>query len=387
MFISCAITFSRRASAVKHAAATIVAIGTANKNSLHASTLNTRKAKSPVTADQVSAEEWVTALKAAAEPTRLRILLLLAAGELSVKDLTVILGQSQPRLSRHLKLLAEAGLVDRFREGSWVYFFISDRTPAQRLAHRLISAVDQSSRSVMRDRERAEALKQEREAAAQIFFRDHAGDWDRIRALHVAESEVEAAMREAFGVGPFPLFVDLGTGTGRVLELFADRYDRAVGFDLNQAMLTYARSNLSARGLQGVQVRHGDIYNIALADGAANAVCMHQVLHFLSDPRRAVMEAARILAPGGRLLIVDFAPHTLEFLREREAHDRLGFSDALVQQWLQDAGLSARPARDLRPAIADGPDKLTVSVWLAERPAAIGRTQHNKTTTLLEETR
>jgi ubiquinone/menaquinone biosynthesis C-methylase UbiE/DNA-binding transcriptional ArsR family regulator len=340
-----------------------------------------------VSADQVSAEEWVTALKAAAEPTRLRILLLLAAGELSVKDLTVILGQSQPRLSRHLKLLAEAGLVDRFREGSWVYFSISDRTPAQRLAHRLISAVDQSSRSVVRDRERAEALKQEREATAQAFFRDHASDWDRIRSLHVAESEVEAAMRDCLGDGPFPVFVDLGTGTGRVLELFGDRYDRAVGFDLNQAMLTYARSNLSARGLQRVQVRHGDIYNIALADGAANAVCMHQVLHFLSDPRRAVMEAARILAPGGRLLIVDFAPHTLEFLREREAHDRLGFSDTLMQQWMQDAGLTSHMVRDLRPAIADGPDKLTVSVWLAERPTEVGRILPTKITPLLEETR
>lgn len=338
-------------------------------------------------ADQVSAEEWVTALKAAAEPTRLRILLLLAVGELSVKDLTVILGQSQPRLSRHLKLLAEAGLVDRFREGSWVYFSLSDRTPAQRLAHQLISAVDQSSRAVIRDRERADALKKEREAAAQTFFRDHAGDWDRIRSLHVAESEVEAAMRDSLGGGPFPLFVDLGTGTGRVLELFEDRYDRAVGFDLNQAMLTYARSNLSARGLQRVQVRHGDIYNIALADRTANAVCMHQVLHFLSDPRRAVLEAARILAPGGRLLIVDFAPHTLEFLRDREAHDRLGFSDALVQQWLQDAGLLPQPARDLRPALADGPDKLTVSVWLAERPANIERATPAKTIPLLEETR
>jgi ubiquinone/menaquinone biosynthesis C-methylase UbiE len=255
------------------------------------------------------------------------------------------------------------------------------------LAQRLLTAVDLDSRAVSRDRERADALKREREAAAQTFFADHAGDWDRIRSLHVAESEVEAAMREALGAGPFKLFVDLGTGTGRTLELFEDRYERAVGFDVNQAMLAYARSNLSACGLQKVQVRHGDIYNLALADASASAVTMHQVLHFLSDPRRALFEAARVLAPGGRLLIVDFAPHTLEFLREREAHDRLGFSDTLMQQWLADAGLTALHMRELKPASADGPDKLTVSIWLAERPPKPVAVRQTQTPTRLEEIR
>lgn len=312
------------------------------------------------------ATDWVTALKAAGEPTRLRILVLLAAGELNVKDLTVILGQSQPRLSRHLKLLAEAGLVERFREGSWVYFHVSDRTEVQRLTLQLLDAVDPADPMIHRDRDRANTLKREREAAAQDFFLQHAGDWDRIRALHVAESEVEAAMRKAIGPGPFKLFVDLGTGTGRILELFADTYDRALGFDLNQAMLTYARSKLSAADLSRAQVRHGDIYNLALADGSASVVTMHQVLHFLSDPRRAVMEAARVLAPGGRLLIVDFAPHTLEFLRETQAHDRLGFSDALISQWLYDAGLKVRAVEHMPATVEEGSQKLTVTLWLAE---------------------
>lgn len=317
--------------------------------------------------DVMPAAEWVNALKAAGEPTRLRILLLLAAGELNVKDLTLILGQSQPRLSRHLKLLAEAGLVERFREGSWVYYHVSDRTSVQRLALQLLAAVDLAGSSVQRDRERANALKREREAAAQEFFRAHAGDWDRIRALHVAESEVEAAMRAALGTGPFALFVDLGTGTGRILELFAGCYKRGLGFDLNQSMLTYARSKLAAAGLTRTQVRHGDIYHLALADGAASVVTMHQVLHFLSDPRAAVIEAARVLAPGGKLLIVDFAPHALEFLRETEAHDRLGFSNAVVGQWLSDAGLTARAVHELQPA-PEQSSKLTVTLWLAERP-------------------
>jgi len=328
------------------------------------------------------ANEWVTALKAAGEPTRLRILLLLAAGELNVKDLTVILGQSQPRLSRHLKLLAEAGLVERFREGSWVYFHLSDRTQVQRLTRQLLDAVDPLDREIQRDRERANALKREREAAAQDFFRQHAGDWDRMRALHVAESEVESAMRAAVGNGPFKLFVDLGTGTGRILELFADTYERGLGFDLNQAMLTYARSKLAAADTVRAQVRHGDLYNLALADGAASVVAMHQVLHFLSDPRRAVLEAARVLAPGGRLLIVDFAPHTLEFLRETQAHDRLGFSALTVNQWLADAGLDVRSVDELQAAPDQGPNKLTVTLWLAERPA-LGSPNFSRSNTLL----
>ena len=324
-----------------------------------------------------ASDEIVTALKAAAEPTRLRILLLLSAGELSVKDLTQILGQSQPRISRHLKLLAEAGLVERFREGSWAYFHVSDRTHGGRLALDILALVDRSDATVGRDQERAEALKREREGAAQDYFRAHAADWDRIRTLHVAESKVESAMRSALGPGPFNLLVDLGTGTGRTLELFADRYERALGFDLNQAMLAYARSKLSNAEITKAQVRHGDIYALALADGIADAVIMHQVLHFLSEPALAIREAARVLAPGGRLLIVDFAPHDLEFLREDFAHDRLGFAPSQVVQWLKDAGLTPVEQCDLRPDGKTGTEKLTVSLWLAERPHA----DHKKRTT------
>jgi ubiquinone/menaquinone biosynthesis C-methylase UbiE/Fe2+ or Zn2+ uptake regulation protein len=310
----------------------------------------------------------VTALKAAAEPTRLRILTLLAAGELSVKDLTQILGQSQPRISRHLKLMAEAGLVERFREGSWAYFHVSDRTNGGRLALDVLALVDAADPIVERDRERANALKRERETAAQNYFRSHAADWDRIRTLHVAEAAVEEAMGEALGPGPFKLLVDLGTGTGRILELFADRYERGLGLDLNQAMLAYARSKLATTELTRAQVRHGDIYALALPDGVADAVVMHQVLHFLSEPAAAIREAARVLAPGGRLLIVDFAPHDLEFLRETYAHDRLGFSPAQVALWMQEAGLHPIQQRDLAPESQRGTQQLTVSLWLAERP-------------------
>lgn len=318
----------------------------------------------------LTVDDLVAALKSAAEPTRLRILMLLAAGELNVKDLTLILGQSQPRISRHLKLLTEAGLVERFREGSWVYFHISDRQPGGRLALRLIADVDARDDQMRRDRERADALKRERESSAQAFFEAHAADWDRIRTLHVAERDVEMAMQDAIGPGPFKFFVDLGTGTGRALDLFADRYTRGLGIDVNQAMLAYARAKLLHGGRTHAQVRHGDIYALSLADRQADAIVMHQVLHFLSDPGLAIREAARVLAPGGRLLIVDFAPHDLEFLRDAEAHERLGFSHDQVKGWLRDAGLTPKLVRDLDAAAADGADKLTVTVWLAERPDA-----------------
>ena len=313
--------------------------------------------------------ELVTALKAAAEPTRLRILLLLSRGELTVKDLTQILGQSQPRISRHLKLLTEAGLVERFRDGSWVYFHVSDRTAGGHLARRLIAAVEAGDPVARRDRERADSQKRARDEAAQAYFKAHAADWDRIRGLYVSETDVERAMLDALGPGPFRLFVDLGTGTGRTLELFAGRYARGLGFDLNQSMLAYAEGKLSAHGIAHAEVRHGDLYDLTLQAGVADAVVMHQVLHFLAEPGAAIAEAARILAPGGKLLIIDFAPHELEFLREEHAHKRLGIAADVMEQWTRAVGLVLTRSDLLARESATDQPSLTVSLWVAERPA------------------
>lgn len=314
-----------------------------------------------------TSRELVAALKAAAEPTRLRVLRLLADGELNVKDLTFILGQSQPRLSRHLKLLSETGLVERFREGSWVYFHVSDRSRGGHLARLVLEILDQGDPVILRDRDRASVLKQQREAAALQYFEAHAADWDRIRAMHVSEAAVESAVLDMLGPGPFHLLVDLGTGTGRMLELLAGRYDQAIGFDMSHAMLNYARSKLESARLDRAQVRHGDLYNIALGDGTADAVVMHQVLHYLADPAPAIEEAARVLAPGGRLLIVDFAPHDIERLREEHAHERLGFSTEQVEEWLRTAGLEMHDTSTLRSPETDAAETLGVSLWLAER--------------------
>jgi ArsR family transcriptional regulator len=312
----------------------------------------------------------VGVLKAVAEPTRLRLLALLARGELNVKDLTRILNQSQPRISRHLKLLAEAGLVERSPEGSWVYFRLAESGPGREVAGLILKFIDLADPVILRDRSRAQSVQEERQTAAQSYFRAHAAEWDRIRALHVAEAEVEAAVSEALGPGPFDLLVDLGTGTGRMLELFGARFRRGLGLDLNPAMLAYARAKLESAGLSHGQVRQGNLYDLPLPDRSADAVVMHQVLHFLSDPQRAVREAVRVLAPGGRLLIVDFAPHELEFLRDDYAHERLGFAGPLIAQWFADCGAALIETRELAPEAASQKGKLTVSLWLAGRPRA-----------------
>ncbi len=306
----------------------------------------------------------VTALKAMAEPTRLRLLLLLRRHEWNVKDLTQILGQSQPRLSRHLKLLTEAGLIERFREGSWVYFHLSNQTEGGKLVHRVLELADKTTQEIKRDLARAQEIKRMREATAQQYFKANASKWEQLRGLHVSETKVEKAMRVALGPGPFDVLVDLGTGTGRALELFHDVYQYGIGIDINQAMLAYARANMDKSALDNVQIRHGDLYSLTLHNNSADAVIMHQVLHYLSDPPRALSEAKRILKPAGKLLIVDFAPHELEFLREDHAHERLGISDKLMTQWLRRAGLRLVQRKDLDPPAVGDDKKLTVTLWL-----------------------
>src|SRR5438309_2310947 len=287
------------------------------------------------------------ALRAAGETTRLRILALLAEAELTVSDLTDILRQSQPRISRHLRLLAEAGLVERFREGSWAFFRLGERGGAAELARELIARLDPADATIARDRERLTAVRQQRGDAAQAYFRRHAVEWDRIRKLHVADEAVEAAITAALADVPIQSLLDLGTGTGRMLELFGPRIARGLGLDLSLDMLALARAHLDRAGLRHCSVRQGDIYDLALPKDSFDVVVIHQVLHFLDDSARAIQEAARVLRPGGRLLVVDFAPHDLEFLRDQHAHLRLGFAPETVTQWLGAAGLDLVEQRTL----------------------------------------
>ncbi len=304
-------------------------------------------------------------LKAAAETTRLRILALLAESELTVSDLTEILRQSQPRLSRHLRLLAEAGLVERFREGSWAFFRLDEHGGSAALARDLIARLDPNDPTLARDRERLRTVRNTHSSAAQDYFRLHAGEWDRIRNLHVADGEVEAAIKAALADRPFRSLLDLGTGTGRMLELLGAGLERGLGIDLSLDMLALARARLDRAGLKHCSVRQGDIYDLPLPRESFDVVIIHQVLHYLDDGARAIREAARVLRPQGRLLVIDFAPHDLEFLREEHAHRRLGFAPETVTQWMEQAGLEAVGQRSLPPG-NDG--KIAVSLWLARDP-------------------
>lgn len=312
---------------------------------------------------RLSLDRMVDTLKAAAETSRLRILALLSRGDLTVSDLTDILGQSQPRVSRHLKLLLEAGLIGRYQEGSWAYFRLSDDESAREFVAGLVGRVDLQDGAMGRDLERLASVKRRHQEKASSYFDANAESWDQLRALHAPDDAVEAALKDAIGDRPFQTMLDLGTGTGRMLELFAPLYRRGVGIDMSREMLAVARANLDRAGVPNAQVRQGDLLALPFERGSFDLVTIHQVLHYLHEPALAIREAARVLRHAGRLAIVDFAPHSLEFLREEHAHLRLGFADKQIIDWMQEAGLEHVETRSFAPT-PDKKDGLTVKMWL-----------------------
>jgi ubiquinone/menaquinone biosynthesis C-methylase UbiE len=298
------------------------------------------------------------------DPTRLRILALLRAMELSVGELAQVLGQSQPRVSRHVRILIESGLAERRKEGSWVFLSLADPIRVEPLFAALErwAQLDGEDPWAAADAARLAAVRADRAAAAERYFAAHAGDWDEIRSLHIAESEVEAACARALGDRPVGRLVDIGTGTGRMLELFGPAAERALGVDRSPEMLRLARVKLAQAGLAAAELRQGDMYALPLAAGSADTVILHQVLHYAQQPGAAIAEAARLLGPGGRLLIVDFAAHEREELRIRDAHLRLGFADDVMLRYLDSAGLRGRVVEHLEGG------ELTVTLWEGERP-------------------
>jgi ArsR family transcriptional regulator len=313
----------------------------------------------------LTADQAVAVLRAAAEPTRLRILGLLAREELAVLELCRVLGQSQPRVSRHLKLMADAGLVERFPDGAWVFYRLTGATAVRAAIDAALALVSDNDTVRERDAERLALVGGERARQADLYFAENAARWDEIRSLHTSEADVEAVIVEAAGPGPHRRLVDLGSGAGRMLTLLGGSARRSVGLDMSRRMLNIARSRIAEAGLADCELRHGDILKTDLPSAEADLVVVHQVLHFLGDPAAALREAARLMAPGGRLLVVDFAPHDLEFLRTEHRHRRLGFSDAEMERWLAACGLGEVETRTLPAASADG---LTVKVWSADRP-------------------
>ena len=308
----------------------------------------------------------VEVLRAAGEPSRLRILALLAAEELAVMELCQIMDQSQPRVSRHLRLLTSSGLVERFPDGGWAFYRLTADPARRAILDQVLTIVDEHDAALSRDRDRLAEVRAERAAKAQSYFERNAPLWDQLRSLYVSEADVEAAILAAAPQGPLGEMIDLGTGAGRMLSLLAGRARSAVGLDLSHQMLNIARLRVAEAGLKHCELRHGDVFSTGLPDGSADLVMMHQVLHYLSDPAAAVAEAARLVSTKGRLLIVDFAPHTLEYLREAHQHRRLGFPDEEMARWVMAGGLK-RPKVTTLPASSEG--GLTVKIWAADRRA------------------
>lgn len=321
-------------------------------------------------------DKLISMLRAVGDPTRLRLLLLLRQAELTVSELIEIVGQSQPRVSRHLKLLCEAGLLERFKEGSWVFHRAVDDGAGAALGRLLGDLVEKNDGICALDRQRLETVRAERARLATAFFKANAAEWNRIRALYAPEQAVESAILKRLSDRPCHTLLDAGTGTGRMLELTAPLARRAIGIDASSEMLAIARDKLARPEFAHCQVRLGDICQLPFASGTTDngfdAVLFHQVLHYLENPAVAVAEAARVLRTGGRLLIADFAPHDLEFLRDEYAHRRLGFADREVAGWLHSAGLKLSTTDAIAPPENAG-KKLTVKIWLAEKSETVAK--------------
>lgn len=311
------------------------------------------------------------AFRALADLTRLRIVRLVATMELAVGEIAQVLGQSQPRVSRHIAILCDAGLAERRREGSWIFLRAADPskgTLAARLGQLLGAAeADDPEFGALceGDRRKLAAIRAGRESQAQEYFAAHAGNWDELRRLHSGDAQVEEALAAALGAAPLGRVLDIGTGTGRMAELFAENAEHILALDKSPAMLRVARARLQHLGSDRIEMIHGDFTDLPLPAASVDTVLFHQVLHFAQDPAAALREAARVTRTGGRIAIVDFAAHQREELRERHAHARLGFADAQMQVLMKQSGFA--PAEPI--ALDEG--ELVVKIWIGtRRPAA-----------------
>ena len=306
-------------------------------------------------------DRLLTSLRAAAEPTRLRLLALAGRGAFCVSEFTEILGQSQPRLSRHLKLLCDCGLLDRVREGANVWFGLPHGEPGA-LARDLVARLPEDDPTLEADRRQAARVLAERARIASESFRRQGADWDEMRALDLPAQAVEAALLALVPETDAGRLLDIGTGTGRVLELLAPRVSQGIGVDASKAMLALARSRLARPGFAHCSVRLADMYRLPLAEASFDIAVVQMVLHYAEDPPGVLAEVARVLRPGGRLIVIDLAHHDRDDLVTKLAHRWPGFNDSDMRALLEDAGMQQN-----EPVAIDGP--LACRIWPATRAA------------------
>jgi len=307
--------------------------------------------------------------RALADPTRLRIMLLLQKMELAVGELAQILNQSQPRISRHIRILDEAGLAERRKEGSWVFLKPGPASELEILGRIFRSDRVAKSEQAMQDQAQLSLVRKARAEMAERYFAAHAAEWDAIRSLHLPEAEVERAMLALLRDAPLGKMLDIGTGTGRMVELFGASAQSIIAIDNSPEMLRLARAKLleseiasGSNLVQKTELKQGDFNNLPVANGAVDSVILHQVLHFAQHPEAVLVEVSRVLKSAGIVVIADFAAHNREDLRTEHAHARLGFSDASMKHWLAASKLELVQTRTL-----DG-GELTVKIWVARKP-------------------
>jgi ubiquinone/menaquinone biosynthesis C-methylase UbiE len=315
-------------------------------------------------------DDILNIFRALADPTRLRIMLLLQKMELAVGELAQILNQSQPRISRHIRILDEAGLAERRKEGSWVFLKPGPAVELEILRRVFRSTKVAKSEQAMQDQAQLSLVRKARAVMAERYFAAHADQWDAIRSLHLPEAEVERAMLALLKDARLGKMLDIGTGTGRMVELFGAAAQSIIAIDNSPEMLRLARAKLleseSANGsnlIKKTELKQGDFNNLPLANGAVDSAILHQVLHYAQHPEAVLAEVSRVLKSNGIVLIADFAAHDRENLRTEHAHARLGFSDESIKHWLAASKLELVQTRTL-----DG-GELTVKIWVARKPA------------------
>ena len=309
----------------------------------------------------------LTQLRACAEPSRLRLLALCAKGSFCASELTEIMGQSQPRLSRHLRLLVEAGVLECSREGAHAWFSLAPGEVAEAVL-RLLPRRDPAAEA---DARAASRIVAERSRSASAEFREQGAGWDEMRALGLPVAKVDSALMLLLGADRgLGDVLDLGTGTGRLLEVLAPHARQCLGIDASPAMLALARGRLAGGKLRHCKVRRADAYRLPLASRSQDVVLAQMLLHHAEDPPAMLAEAARVLRPEGLLVVVD-----LDAAMPDASLGRLrwpGFSNADMRQMMRAAGLAPRPGA----AIAGAP---TVRLWparLAEAAIPAGRVAH-----------